>query len=148
MLDLQAIFGDGPVVTEEVVTRFQVVPPGVDDDGGRFADWVRRPDFHGRMGWKAPDLPEVMPFDDLPLPGPPCPKCGSLEQWQDGLGRERCGNCEREILDKALELAEHAAWLRKQAQPRKPAPRIAPRCVAAGSADMHLQAIDPYRNTY
>jgi hypothetical protein len=38
----------------------------------RFADWVRRPDCHGRMGWELPGLPESdrwwtrCNFDDLP----------------------------------------------------------------------------------
>ena len=127
---LGSLFGNGPAMVKAAVPEAADPPAAVAS-----ADWVRQPDVHGRMGWQAPDLPEVMPFDDLPLPGPPCPECGSLEQWQDALGRERCGNCEREILDKALELAERAAWLRKQAQPRKPATRITPRCVAAGQVD-------------
>ena len=134
MIDLQAIFGDGPaaVPVPEAVPQPQVAPPGVDDDvggrqhddgGGQFADWVCRPDCHGRMGWQAPGLPEAVPFDALPLPGPACPVCGSLERWQDLLGRQRCGVCEAETLDKAMELAERAARLRQQAQPRKPAPQ-------------------------
>lgn len=42
-----------------------------------FADWVRRPDVHGRMGWEAPGLPERArwwawrDWDALPQ-GPPC----------------------------------------------------------------------------
>jgi hypothetical protein len=66
-----------------------------------------------------PGLPEAVPFDALPLPGPACAACGSLSQWQDILGRRRCGVCEAEALDTALRLAERAARLRKQAQPRK-----------------------------
>jgi hypothetical protein len=40
--------------------------------GTRFADWVRRPDCHGRMGLEAPNLPEAVrwwarfDFDGLP----------------------------------------------------------------------------------
>jgi hypothetical protein len=79
---------------------------------------------------------EVVPFDDLLLPGPACPRCGSLESWTDILGGQHCGVCERATLDKALRLAERAARLRQQAQQRKPAPRIAPGCVAAGRVDM------------
>ena len=43
-----------------------------DDGGRRFADWVRRPGCHGRMGWEAPGIPESdrwwarCDFDDLP----------------------------------------------------------------------------------
>jgi len=68
-------------------------------------------------------------------PGPACPRCGSLEQWQDLLGRQRCGVCEADALGKAIKLAERAARLRQQAQPRKPAPRLAPGCVAVGRVD-------------
>ena len=140
MIDLQAIFGNGPaqvaMAPEEIP---EAVAPAVvsspDDDGGRFADWVRRPDAHGRMGWQAPDLPEAVPFDDLDLPGTGCPRCGSLKQWQDLLGRQRCGRCEAGTLGRALKLAERAARLRTQAQPRKPAPRLAPGCVAVGRVD-------------
>jgi len=111
MIDLQAIFGNGPAAPEEIPEA--VAPAAVtpchdadggrqhDDDGGiRFADWVRRPDAHGRMGWEAPDLPERdrwwarRDFDDLPLPIAGCPMCGSLESWQDALGRQRCGVCD------------------------------------------------------
>jgi hypothetical protein len=106
------LFGAGPMAPEEIP---EAVAPAVvscpDDDGGRFADWVRRPDAHGRMGWQAPDLPEAVPFDALDLPGPGCPKCGSLEQWQDLLGRQRCGVCEADALGRALNLAERAARL-------------------------------------
>ena len=44
---------------------FQVAP--------LMADWVLRPDCHGRMGWEAPGLPEPSrwwarcDFDDLPV---------------------------------------------------------------------------------
>jgi ribosomal protein S27AE len=131
MIDLQAIFGGGPAVP--VAVAAMVSCP--DDDGGRFVDWVRRPDAYGCMGWQAPDLPEAMSFDDLDLPGPACPRCGSLVQWQDLLGRQRCGVCEADALGRALKLAERAARLRTQAQPRKPAPGIAPCCVANGSVD-------------
>jgi hypothetical protein len=61
------LFGGGPAVA----TAAMVASPD-DDDGGRFADWVRRPDFHGRMGWEAPGMPEAdrwwarCDFDDLP----------------------------------------------------------------------------------
>jgi ribosomal protein S27AE len=126
MIDLQAIFGDGPapVAAPEVIPEAvaPVAAPGPDDDGGRqhdddggrFAGWVRRPDAHGRMGWEAPDLPEAVPLDALPLPGPACPRCGSLEQWQDALGRQRCGRCEADALGKAMKLAERAARLRNR----------------------------------
>ena len=129
------LFGGGPTMATVAAV------PGPDDDGGRFADWVRRPDCHGRMGWEAPGLPESdrwwawCDFDDLPLPGPACPVCNSLESWTDLLGRERCKVCEANILDKALQLAEKSARLRKQAQPRKPAPRVAPCCVSGGMVD-------------
>jgi len=46
-------------------------------------------------------------------PGTGCPACGSLEEWQDALGRVRCGVCEADVLAKALRLAEKAATLRQ-----------------------------------
>jgi hypothetical protein len=109
--------------------------PGDAADREPFAAWVRRPDAHGRMGWEAPDLPEAVPLDALPLPGLACPRCGSLESWQDALGRQRCGHCEGDTLGRALKLAERATRLRTQAEPRKPAPRIAPGCVPGGLVD-------------
>jgi len=81
------------------------------------------------------ETPEVVPFDDLPLPGPACPRCGSLEEWIDLLGGRHCGICEADALNKALQLADRAARLRQQAQRRKPTARIAPRCVAGGRVD-------------
>ncbi len=72
---LEDLFGGGPIMATAAAV------PGPDDDGGgrqhdddgvRFADWVRRPDWHGLMGWEAPGLPESdrwwarCDFDDLP----------------------------------------------------------------------------------
>jgi len=142
MIDLQAIFGDGPAVAKAVVPEPAAAVLGDRLDTAAdplaalpFAEWVLRPDCHGRMGWQAPGLAEAVPFDALDLPGPACPVCGSLEQWQDLLGHQRCGACEADALNKALELANKAARLRSQAPPRKPALRIAPGCVAAGRVD-------------
>jgi hypothetical protein len=98
-----------------------VTGPG--DDGGRFADWVRRPDTHGRMGWEAPSLPETVPLDALPRPAPTCPVCGSLESWEDALGRQRCGVCEAATLGRALKLADKAAELRKRRSCQNENPR-------------------------
>jgi hypothetical protein len=135
---LESLFG-GPATIAEPAPEAVPVSEAADTVGdplaAAFADWVLRPDCHGCMGWQAPRLPEAVPFDALPLPGPACAVCGSLESWQNLLGRERCGSCDRDGLDKALRLADKAAQLRRQAQPRKPAPRIAPGCVAAGRVD-------------
>ena len=84
---------------------------------------------------EAADAEKVPDFDSLPLPGDPCPLCGSLETWWDILGGEHCQQCDRATLDKAIQWADRAARLRKQAERRKPAPRIAPDCVAGGSVD-------------
>jgi hypothetical protein len=116
------LFGSGPAVATVAALESAPPPeaaplPDAADTAGDllaatpFADWVRRPDYHGRMGWESPDLPEAVPFDALDLPGPGCPKCGSLEQWQDLLGRQRCGVCEADALGRALNLAERAARL-------------------------------------
>ncbi len=138
MIDLQAIFGDGPTVAVELARVPEVVPDAAIEAARLqpFLWWVRCPDSRGRMGWQAPDLPEVIRFDDLPEPGPACAVCGSLESWQDAIGRQRCGRCDAGILDKARELADMAKRLRQQAQRWETAPRIAPGCVAPGMVDM------------
>jgi hypothetical protein len=66
-----------------------------------------------------PDADEMPDFESLPQPGRPCPRCGSLESWQNALGRQRCSVCGRAALEKALRLAEKAAELRI-ANPPKP----------------------------
>jgi hypothetical protein len=81
---------------------------------------------------KAADVDEVADFDNLLAPGPACAVCGSLESWTDLLGRQRCGVCERATLDKAIQWADRAARLRKQVQPRKPAPQNRVHCVPGG----------------
>ena len=100
-----------------------------------FLWWVRRPDSRGRLGWQSPDLPAFTAWEDLPEPGAGCPVCGSLEIWQDLLGRERCGHCEGEILGKALKLAEAAGRKRQKSQKRKMPPQDCARGVAAVSVD-------------
>ena len=55
---------------------------------------------------EAAEVEEVPDFDSLPLPGDPCPVCGSLEEWTDLLGRQRCGVCKRATLDKAIQWAD------------------------------------------
>jgi hypothetical protein len=66
------------------------------------------------------------PWEEAVDPPPACQQCGSLESWQDLLGRQWCGVCEVDALGRALQLAERAARLRKQAQSRKPAPTSTP----------------------
>ena len=42
--------------------------------GTPFADWVRRPDFRGRMGWEAPNCPSLT--DGGPgVTSSTCPRC-------------------------------------------------------------------------
>jgi hypothetical protein len=76
------------------------------------------------------------PWEEATEPGPGCTVCGSLEQWQDALGRQRCGVCERVALNKGLQLAQRAARLRKLTQPRKPAHQDNAGCVPGGVVDM------------
>ena len=59
-----------------------------------------------RLDWPCPSS------DGTIEPGPACSVCGSLEHWQDGLGRRRCGVCEADALARARRLAETAARLR------------------------------------
>ncbi len=108
---LGSLFGVGPVVAPVTAPAVAAVPVSSPDDGGRFADWVCRPDGSGRMGWESPGLPESdrwwarCDFDAQPEPGAGCPVCGSLESWQDLLGRERCGRCESDTLEKSAEIS-------------------------------------------
>jgi hypothetical protein len=88
MIDLEAIFGDGPEAamgsapwpqssdnapaSEQAADSFTASPdaskavptpetPPAEPDGGAdpFAGWVLRPDIDGRMGWEPPNLPEA-----------------------------------------------------------------------------------------
>ncbi|MEN6452083.1 MAG: hypothetical protein ABFC96_16455 [Thermoguttaceae bacterium] len=140
MIDLVAIFGESCAAVPVAVTTIIAVPepeaaPVPDDAGGSFSDWVYRADALGVTGWQAPDLPEVAPFDALPVPGPACPVCGSLEEWTDLLGGRHCQQCDGDWLRRALDWAERAARLREQSATRKAAARIAPGCVPAGLVD-------------
>ena len=105
--------------------------PGI--DGGvsgcpDFSGWAPRPDFGGRLGLEAPDLPEgqrwwaIGGFDELPEAGDGCPECGSLETWSDLAGGRHCAGCERAGLERALKLADRAARLRRRSglPPRRP----------------------------
>ena len=129
MLDLQAIFGNS---TTPTTAATMVQPEAAPEPIGRPKP-AELPTL--AVDADSAEVEAVPDFDSLPLPGEPCPVCGSLEQWTDLLGRQRCGVCERATLDKAIRWADRAARLRQQAQPRKPAPRIPPACVSAGMAD-------------
>ena len=88
----------------------QAVEVTVEPQPDPLAGWVRRQDAAGRWGWEASDLPEearwwaVADFDELPEPGQPCPRCGSLEKWTDLLGGEHCGQCKARKLARAERL--------------------------------------------
>jgi hypothetical protein len=81
------------------------------------------------------DMVDMPDFDCLPPPGDQCPVCGSLEMWWDILGGEHCQRCERAALERSIQWADRAARLWRQAQPRKPTPRITPSCVSGGMVD-------------
>ena len=116
MIDLEAIFGEGPAVDEAPVPAgpADAAAAGVPRaDLGRFADWVLRPDSRGVAGWQSPDALDPWPaWEDLPTLPDPCPKCGSLELWQTVAGTWRCQRCERAAFERGLRLAERAARLR------------------------------------
>ena len=95
---LENLFGDGPTVALAAVVPVAAPEPAADPlAASPFADWVRRPDCHGRMGWELPGLTE------------------SDRWWArcdfDGLPEVPVG----------FSIGE----LPKPAQPRKPVPRIA-----------------------
>ena len=107
MLDLESIFG------EPVVVYPKAAP--VTHDGltaSRFADWIRRPDASGRMGWEAPDLPERKRWEQLPELPRPCPRCRGLELWETMTGDWRCLHCERVEFERSQELSRLAPQLR------------------------------------
>jgi hypothetical protein len=108
---LESLFG-GVMTTTAVVAKSAAVPEPIP---GPEAAELPTP----VADTEAVEVVEVPDFDDLPLPGDPCPRCGSLEEWADLLGRRRCGVCERATLDKAIQLADRAARLRQKAQRQK-----------------------------
>ena len=60
------------------------------------------------------DPPELAAWDEITVEevGGPCPKCGTLEKWQDPLGAWHCHQCEP--LRRALALADLAARIRSR----------------------------------
>ena len=85
-----------------------------------FSRWVQRSDWRDRMGWEAQGLPDEVAwwrrcdFEDLPEPGNPCPKCGSLEYWTDLLGGRHCQHCDGDLLRRGLELVQLAGKIRNR----------------------------------
>lgn len=96
---LENLFGGGPAAAiPGPTTRPEAVDTVADPLAGTpFADWVRRPDCHGRMGWESPGLPE----------------------WQRWWAR-----CDFDGLPE-VPVGFSIGELPKPAQPRKPVPRIA-----------------------
>ena len=90
---LESLFRGGPAMAPGAIGAGPVSPVVGDplDNAAEcqavtpFANWVRRLDCHGRMGWEAPDLPEWQrwwarcDFDDLP----PVPEGFRLGEIQD-----------------------------------------------------------------
>ena len=84
------------------VARKSEMDTPVDDDAlasAGFADWIRRPDATGRMGWERPDLPERKrwwahsTFEELPEPPPACDECGGLEFCWNSSSERCCVRC-------------------------------------------------------
>jgi hypothetical protein len=98
MIDLQAIFGDGPAAAVAALPDLAAADPLA---ALPFADWVRRPDCHGRMGWEAPDLPEWQRwwargnFDDFP----PVPEGFRLGDIQEPAHHDCAGCVSRGMVD-------------------------------------------------
>lgn len=67
--------------------------------------------FFDQRATSRPDGP-CLAWEKSIEPGPGCSVCGSLEEWQDAIGRLRCGACEADVLGKARRFAETAAQLR------------------------------------
>lgn len=44
----------------------------------------------------------------------PCPTCGRLEAWWDGLGRQRCQRCDLKHFERAMRLLQRASRLRER----------------------------------
>jgi hypothetical protein len=107
---------------------------------GLFEGWTLRPDAGGRLGWEAPDLPEVdrVTFDDLPGPAAvcagvhPCPWCGRRSWWRSIYGVVVCGWCHPPA---APELV--AEWLdgAETGLAQEPAPGRPRCCVLSGAVD-------------
>lgn len=127
MIDLQAIFGNGTVPTT-AATQSVALPKPIPRPQA-----TEMPTPAVETEWAA--VVETPDFDNLPVPGEPCARCGSLEKWWDILRGEHCQRCERATLERSIQWADRATRLRKLARPRKPAPRIAPCCGSGGIVD-------------
>lgn len=100
---LQGLFGgDLPTVAKPVGQEPTAEVASATGDAlaeSRFANWVRRPDATGRLGWESPGLPDSVrwwarsTFEELPEPPPPCSDCGSLKLWETLAGTWRCVHC-------------------------------------------------------
>ena len=77
--------------------------------------------------YKITMLPESPDFDPLILPRPggepsptePCPRCSSLELWQDLQDTWHCQRCDSDKLGRSRGLAARAANFRQRAQPTR-----------------------------
>ena len=117
--------------------------------GTMFEGWCPHAAPDGTVVWLPPNAPEpalksvvaVLDLSDQPPEAiPACPRCDSLELWQDGLGAWHCIPCDRERFDRARRLAERLververirrrARLASKTGPQEPRP-----CVAAGQVD-------------
>ena len=54
------------------------------------------------------------PWEDAIEPPPPCPKCGSMELWQNPLGTWRCQRCDGKPFRRSLQLASLAKRIRRR----------------------------------
>jgi hypothetical protein len=109
MIDLQAIFDDGPTMAPAIMPEPEAMV-GADAAGDDLPLFpIPRPDPADAVVW-----------EDAIDPPLPCPKCGSLELWESMAGSWRCMICDPPVA--ALRLLEHVEKLRARKQPSSIAP--------------------------
>ena len=59
------------------------------------------------------------PWGDAIPPPEPCPRCSSLELWQNPLGTWRCQRCDSKPFERSLWLLSLAKRIRRRKRPRR-----------------------------
>jgi hypothetical protein len=114
-----SIQGNGVVHAPTCLTPATWPPPWLAESAGE-PPAVALPPVAVVPGPEAPPV-AVQPvgdgWDSAIEPPDPCPKCGSLELWQDFGGKWHCQHCEARKFQRGLQLAKRAERLRKAAPP-------------------------------
>jgi hypothetical protein len=109
MIDLEAIFGDGPGASSGELVAAASDAPGAIAVGSMIS--AAEPGSQLDLG-AIPEMPvdalEAPVWEDCLALDFACPTCGGLEAWQDFAGRWHCTECDAAGLERSLEFAERA----------------------------------------